>query len=358
MASRSADSTEDSLGESNLSPETTEKHAYQKGHKSKNESGDYLSSDSSEFTDSDELSSDVEGDGESRANRGFVPIQIPDVQVDDADAAVRKKPIKTEARRMVKSESDRSLLSVEERQAGCSREGSVSKFRADGSWIKPPDEGEEEGGVESDMQASGTVSDESGVKSKEASVEKEEGLWMDIGTEAEQMADSETLESDKEGVAVEIDTGVDEGTGDPYLKENIPWNPGTVLKQKEDIERYGSFSGSLPSAGKNTESVDSGDVDVTKSIPDDSQEGSSDMAAQQQPVIRIESGNQTSESCDTSDQSGKAISETGQSGSSSDNESGEPASRESRKSVYEEEEIDLPEGIVRKTKMEIEERNR
>lgn len=348
IASRSADSTEDSLGDSNLSPETVDKHAYHKSQRDKNESGDFLDSDSSDLTDSEELSSeDIDDDLDFKNEKGFLPIQIPEVQVENVD--IRKKSlIEKGVKRQCKSESDKSSLSVEEKAQAFSREGSLSRYRADGSWIKPLEDEDDKDEENSDNHTAGTVSDD---------VAKEEGLWMNIESDADK--GSKLEKHDVDDVTVQTDTersekDIDNKSEDHYSRENIPWNPGTVLKQKQDIERYGSFSGSLGAAGRNTDPDETCDSDLQQTKPEDCQEVSETPL---QPVITLESSNQSG-SCDISDQSGKGMADTSQSEVSSEDLEGVAVLRESRKSVYEEEEIDLPEGIVRKTKMEIEERNR
>lgn len=358
MASRSADSTEDSLGDTNLSPETTEKHAYNKKKKAVvDESGDYLSSNSSDFTESDELSSDDEEEPDSKATRGFVPIQPPEVRVEDVD--LRKNPVKAEARRLCKSESDKSSLSLDERVQGFSREGSVSKFKADGSWIKPVEEDIDENGDKkdtSDVQSSEAVFKEAD-QSNVASVDKDEGIWMTPSDDKDKNTETEKQDVGKVTELFEtekVERGAEDKEDDQYSKENIPWNPGTVLKQKQDIERFGSFTGSLGSVCKNGDAGEGTDTEIKKPKPEHTQEPKT--IPEQQATVRDESGKQ-SESCDISDQSGKAKVDS-RSGSPSDTDGLTQAMKESRKSVYEEEEIDLPEGIVRKTMMEIEERNR
>lgn len=353
IASRSADSTEDSLGDSNLSPETVDKHAYHKSQRGKNESGDFLDSDSSDLTDSEDLSSeDMDDDLDFKSEKGFVPIQIPEVQVENVD--LRKKSLKEKGvKRQCKSESDKSSLSVEEKAQAFSREGSLSRYRADGSWIKPLEDEDEKDEENSDKLTAGTVTDD---VAKEG-VDKEEGLWMNIESDADTGGKLEKHDVDE--ITVQTDTersekDIDNKSEDHYSRENIPWNPGTVLKQKQDIERYGSFSGSLGAAGRNTDPDETCELDLTQIKPEDCQEV---IKTPEQPVITLESSNQSG-SCDISDQSGKGMTETSQSEVSSEDLEGVAVLRESRKSVYEEEEIDLPEGIVRKTKMEIEERNR
>lgn len=353
IASRSADSTEDSLGDSNLSPETVDKHAYHKSQRGKNESGDFLDSDSSDLTDSEDLSSeDMDDDLDFKSEKGFVPIQIPEVQVENVD--LRKKSLKEKGmKRQCKSESDKSSLSVEEKAQAFSREGSLSRYRADGSWIKPLEDEDEKDEENSDKLTAGTVTDD---VAKEG-VDKEEGLWMNIESDADTGGKLEKHDVDE--ITVQTDTeksekDIDNKSEDHYSRENIPWNPGTVLKQKQDIERYGSFSGSLGAAGRNTDPDETCELDLMQIKPEDCQEV---IKTPEQPVITLESSNQSG-SCDISDQSGKGMTETSQSEVSSEDLEGVAVLRESRKSVYEEEEIDLPEGIVRKTKMEIEERNR
>ena len=353
VASRSADSTEDSLPDQ-LSPETADKSGkkkfkYSKSEGDQAESGDYLSASSTEslYTSSDDLSSDaedVEGDKEKAADRerqGFVPINIPDINTETVEE--RKNIVKVEGRRC-KSEGDKNLLVLEE----FPREGSTSKFKPDGSWIKPASESEsdlnskDEDNIDVESELSTDKTDDGG------------GLWMGakpdneikdkniVSTEEEQrhISDAQNKTDSEQTV---------EESSDPYVRENIPWNPGKVQQQKKDIEdKYGT------SVFKKRESVESTEEKtqiVKKTETSLENEGKVISEVTDKEMKDNSKSVSDSEDCSTKNDQCEAV-EIDQ---GADNEG---VSVEMKKSVYEEEDIDLPEGIVRKTTMEIEERNR
>lgn len=368
--SRSADSMEDSLPDQ-FSPDSAErldkkKFKYSKSDKDKDDSDDDSSSDTdSDLTDSDELSSEYETEEAEKEKRNkaemeskvFVPISIPDVQLNIVEE--RKEPVNVDRR--CKSESDKDLLALtlNENLTSFSREGSASIFKPDCSWIKPASE--------SEMENNDTIVDENEV---DADVKGDEGggLWMGVKP-AEEIKEEkieigsveDTMTEDSVGATIaaqdesvdkysEVTETVDTNSAEPYVRENIPWNPGMVKKQKQDIEdKYGR------SNVKQRESLDSNEgetqeVPVSESTEEtekDIETKTAELESQREKHSII---NQPQEIGDQIDQ---LVSVAVDRGSESPN-----ASPEMKKSVYEEEEIDLPEGIVRKTLIEIEERNR
>ncbi|WAR02145.1 SSH2-like protein [Mya arenaria] len=354
IASRSADSTEDSH-EDQLSPKSAEdqgskKFKYRKSDAEKMESGDFNdSSDTdSESTESEEFSfgedfkceddvmvDDDEKDGAS----GFKPIDLPDVLIDAVEE--RMKPRVVDSRRC-KSEGDKGTLAViENMDGGFSREGSVSKFRADGSWIKPPskddmidDNGEViefNEGVDEDTNDN--VADRS------------EGIWIGDKSVDKEPEPNENKNADSMDMD-ERDMSQGDVRQDPYTKENISWEAGSVIKQKKDIEtKYGS--GTVTSVKKPDTSSPS--IEISGEPEKNTQNL---VKSSSNPEITVENESELFklESHDLSGQS------EGSSGAVSQSESRDDG--EGRKSVYEVEEIDLPEGIVRKTRLEIEEKHR
>ncbi|WAR02082.1 SSH2-like protein, partial [Mya arenaria] len=354
IASRSADSTEDSH-EDQLSPKSADDHGskkfkYRKSDAEKMESGDLNdSSDTdSESTESEEFSfgedfkceddvmvDDDEKDGAS----GFKPIDLPDVLIDAVEE--RMKPRVVDSRRC-KSEGDKGTLAViENMDGGFSREGSVSKFRADGSWIKPPskddmidDNGEViefNEGVDEDTNDN--VADRS------------EGIWIGDKSVDKEPEPNENKNADSMDMD-ERDMSQGDVRQDPYTKENISWEAGSVIKQKKDIEtKYGS--GTVTSVKKPDTSSPS--IEISGEPEKNTQNL---VKSSSNPEITVENESELFklESHDLSGQS------EGSSGAVSQSESRDDG--EGRKSVYEVEEIDLPEGIVRKTRLEIEEKHR
>ncbi|XP_060602049.1 protein phosphatase Slingshot homolog 1-like isoform X2 [Ruditapes philippinarum] len=356
LASRSADSTEDSLPDQ-LSPETADKTGnkkfkYSKSEGDQAESGDYLSASSteSEYTCSDDLSSDDEdeegGKEKEKAteieNRGFVPINIPDIHTESVQE--RKRLGKVEGRRC-RSESDKNLLVLEE----MSREGSTSKFKPDGSWIKPASESESDlnNKVENDFDAESDVGTDK--------TDDGEGLWMgakpkseinekiEVSTAEEHEAITDTQNK------TECELIICEDSSDPYVRENIPWNPGKVQQQKKDIEdKFGA------SVLKKRESVESTD-DKTQIV----KKSETALESESKAITEVGTERELKDYSKTmsAGNSEECTSKLDQSVSVDDVQN-DKVSPEMKKSVYEEEEINLPEGLVRKTTMEIEERNR
>lgn len=370
--SRSADSMEDSLPDQ-LSPDSVDrldkkKFKYSKSDNDKDDSDDDSSSGTdSDLTDSDELSSEYETEEAERekGNKGemdskvFVPISIPDVQLDIVEE--RKEPMNVDRR--CKSESDKDLLALtlDQNLTSFSREGSASIFKPDCSWIKPASE--------SEMENNDTIVDEHEVDG-DAKGDEGGGLWMGIKP-AEEIKEEkmevgsveDTKTEDCVGATIaaqdenvdkysEVTETIDTNSAEPYVRENIPWNPGTVKKQKQDIEdKYGC------SNVKQRESLDSNEGETQEvTISESTEETEKDTETKTAELDTdgekhsIDSINQSQEIGNQIDQSVTVEVDRGS--------ESPKMSPELKKSVYEEEEIDLPEGIVRKTLMEIEERNR
>ncbi|XP_053376179.1 protein phosphatase Slingshot homolog 2-like isoform X3 [Mercenaria mercenaria] len=366
LASRSADSTEDSLPDQ-LSPDAAGKSGkknfrYSKSEGDQAESDDYISASSTEsvYTSSDKMSSDDEAENDDdnddkkiagdRESKVFVPINIPDIHTDTVYE--RQKDVKVETRRC-KLEGDKHVLGLDEK---FSREGSVSKFRPDGSWIKPESESETENNeiveseIDAEMQVEADRMDDGG------------GLWMDAkgnGSTEDKMEVSTEEDNKTEDVASEnkhessenMQT-VHQSTTDPYVRENIPWNPGQVLKQKKDIEdKYGTSVSKVKRESLESSEEKSQEVKCSETPMETEKEITVEQTSQTtEKDAKAVSHVKSKESSLQTDQSVKIEIDRGSESSK--------ASPEMRKSVYEEEEIDLPEGIVRKTTMEIEERNK
>ncbi|KAL4223563.1 Protein phosphatase Slingshot 2 [Mactra antiquata] len=419
LASRSADSTEESLPDQ-LSPESAQhseksKFKYKSG-KHKKQSTDNLVSDSessetdSMTTDSDDVSTEDEEtkealDGANKEsikketeNKGFVPIDIPELRIDSGSDS--KHVVKVEGRRC-KSEGDSTLLSADDSRSPFSREGSMTKYKPDGSWIKlTPDESdksdtnEDDGDIAKDDKPS-DVDKENMDDSKDI----DDGIVInitaentndDVGDSGVKVAVSNATETDAndESDHEKKDTVDTKGATEMYEKESIPWHPGMVKKQTKDIEsKYGS--GHSPT-DKKRESTDvklepSDKKTVSDDVKSESDESKIESTGSEvchnktsedtphanlnidcahdtvENVIEKEATSENQpESHDISNQSEDSICNSAENTTADDiNTAGSsPVSSEMKKSVYEEEEIDLPEGIVRKTTMEIEERNR
>ncbi|XP_052272354.1 uncharacterized protein LOC127872888 isoform X3 [Dreissena polymorpha] len=334
IASRSADSTEDSLDQ--LSPEgiqSADKFKQFTSDKDKGDSSDGMSSDSFNETDSENLSfdegEDLEGGNSSYIGADgrpelFIPIN-PAIRVET-------RQMKGNNRRC-KSEGDKALLNLPENASAFSREGSVLKFKPDGSWIKPPSE--------DNMVNNEDIGD--GNEKILGTVEKEpipdadtiEGLWMDDShipkwDVSENKPDMESVGLQQ---ARQVDLKVEGTLPSPYSKENISWYQGTVLKQKQDIEeKYGAAGKEVALKEKTNENTqESVNTAVCAlEVKDDEKKVEKDIIGDQSHR------NEATEVC-------KIAGNT---------------EIETRMSVYEAEDIEFPEGIVRKTKLEIEEKHR
>lgn len=368
LASRSADSTEDSLPDQ-LSPDAADKSAKKKFKYSKSEgdhpeSDDDLSSTESEFTSSDELSSDDEAEdddgdnkeeiGNERESKVFVPINIPNISTETV--AERKKPLKGKGRRC-RSESDKNLLMVDEKFTTISRDSSVSKFKPDGSWIKPVSESETDNNenIASEVQVT-----------EESKVDDTGGLWMGVKPEKEckDITEGEKEESlveykaeeacdQMETESIDSTKAVEQKCSDPYERENIPWYPGMVKKQTKDIEKkYNSSVVKKRDSGEGSEEKPE-EIPISENTQAVEKEIVTEETKNEGETEKVMSDDSESQSDKELIRDDKVVKLEVDRGSESPK-----LSQEMKKSVYEEEEIDLPEGIVRKTTMEIEERNR
>lgn len=194
----------------------------------------------------------------------------------------------------------------------------VPKFKPDHSWIKERTETIDE----SDAAMEGP--EEQDPSESESIVVSELGGTVSSGpvSQTEVSREGETTQPDKppipeSTVCDEVPEscgtappGVELGVRCHYIKENIPWNPGTVKKQLQDIE----------GKAKETETGENGNAETVEA------DTSEDVMAE------------TSVDPDPSPQ-----------------EEQPPLKRSA--SVYEIEDITLPAGIVKKTTQEIEDRN-
>ncbi|XP_021357881.1 protein phosphatase Slingshot homolog 1-like isoform X2 [Mizuhopecten yessoensis] len=215
------------------------------------------------------------------------------------------------------------------------------KFKPDHSWIKQHAEtlDESDAGDEftdnQDMPMSESVSvdDAEGIVTAEQPIVSETKTSM----EAEDTNSSEIPPDTTPSVADDITdtanaspTGVELGVRCHYIKENIPWNPGTVKKQLQD------FEGKTKEVQEDT---DSGNEEEVKVDPVATDFKVSEDAAPAEKVTG------TPVNCNTTEQD-KVDPEV---------EDKPPLKRSA--SVYEIEDITLPAGIVKKTTQEIEDRN-
>jgi len=318
IASRSADSTEDSVDP--LSPGGQEEEfVFQEDGQSDTESSDSTETNSPGSQDSGADEDDdadgallVVGDGPG-ASRGrsaseFKPI-MPEIVTDAIEEWM--KPRAKEGRRC-KSEGDKASLHVVENVESFSREGSVSKFKPDGSWIKPPSEDDilddVETAAENEFSATDTPADTS------------EGLWMAVHSD-----DNTTIGGDDKEDAKLKDSKESD------VSKNV--SPGTVIKQKQNIET--KFGSGNTSTGKRLSENQSPSTDDSIKDTGNTHRMSTDSIPK--PEIKVETPKEedVESKCDLCQ-----------------------TDADSRRSVYEEEDIDLPQGIVRKTRLEIEEKQR
>ena len=378
MSSRSADSTEESLPDerSPQPAEGGEKGAtggafiYPKGKKSKSSSGDYLETDSSDNTDSEVLT-----DSDLDEANSFRPIDVP--AIDIQGVAVEKsrhkrnhKKVKVDARRS-KSESDKSSLTVETKITGMSREGSMSKFRPDESWIKLAQSDEE--GQTAEVMDTGQDQDEGlWMGEREKTSEKSEMISDDQNTVEQSKAkeqehggaETETMETDvsESGrTSAMVDTSVNRGsveTGDQGqdTKENLPLKTGVVKKQKQGLEELLKNT----STHKKTDSVGATDLQMLFQSDNVRDSEPSKVSVDQEANTQKPDGTTETDSCDIAIKvdSDMEVDQSNNNGEpdSSEATDGDPTKMRSRPSVYDLEEIELPEDYVKKTTQEIEER--
>ena len=354
LSSRSADSTEESLPDER-SPQPTDgsetgatggAFLYPRGKKAKSSSGDYLETDSSDNTNSEEMS-----DSDLDEKNSFRPIDVP--AIDIQDSARRKHGQKTDMRkadpRRSKSESDKSTLTVDNKISGFSREGSVSKFRPDESWIKLAQSDEEEQTAEPMDTGQGQESrtdddglwmvDRKQVSEKTEIVDDAQGSVEEIkvkektkdNVETENMETELSMDLNKASVVIDpsVDrSNVESGIQEQCAKESIPWNPGIVKKQKQD----------------SVKESEAGSVSVDQEVMAESQKDTPHTEANDcGVVINVEKEMEV----DQSDDAKTDISEASTT---------EKTKMRSRPSVYDLEEIELPEDFVKKTTQEIEDR--
>ena len=393
IGSRSADSTEESLPDQ-LSPNVTDDLGAVKKKRCPRldskavESGDFLSSYSSESTDSDSLSSDTE----VTDDKVFLPIDIPAVSVfDRQDENKFARPKEQRA----KSESDKSKLGVEGSVQSLSRESSVSKFKPDGSWIKPdlPEKENEradddpglemqidtqEGAletiktntidmvelpVESDNTADiQNISEENTAEKDEISLNKTVGIEIENDNKETEIADVQQKDT---VLGANLIPSEDFKVLEPYLKENIPWNVGTVRKQTEDLEeKYGSVAQRKSESVKETELSDKTEddckakTDVTAEEVVETTADDNTTQTAESPEVEVAPEMKAEAIAIDKDTDKGQISVESPKFERVDKDQRTAESPKSKRTVYDLEEIDLPEGIVKKTMMEIEERNR
>ncbi|KAL5015802.1 hypothetical protein ScPMuIL_005391 [Solemya velum] len=226
-------------------------------------------------------------------------------------------------------------------EASVSRTGSTisdtagSKIRPDNSWIvEVEDEDGNEGVFE--IQTSSNDDDDD---------DKVSGIWMTTGSHD----DSATTDSferilEEEGADMEVESCPDStGTGisEHYVKENIPWNPGTVMKQKCDLEAR---------LKTNNQKSEEGDSQVMIYI-----EGIPWIPNTEENNVQSTDLSNTSQE-DSSDETFTLPLKTSLSCSDLvDDEEGGPRPSFT---VYDQEDIVLEPGTVQKARQEIEERNR
>ena len=402
LSSRSADSTEESLPDER-SPQPADgsengatggAFLYPRKKKAKSASGDFMETDSSDDTESEGIS---DSDDDDDNKEGFRPIDVPKIDIQGVSKRKGAKKVgvkKVEARRS-KSESDKSSLHVDNKLSGISREGSVSKFKPDESWIKLHQSDEEEQAGEP-MDTGQDEETGSTVKQDE-----DEGLWMgdikkdigvtDKGGGGDNMADQADLKEKKSVASTEKmqtnvtkDLSMNVGTSaitdgnaetsadkksvesraqEEQTKDSIPWSPGKVQRQKQDFENK-AFS------HKKTDSVGATDLQilfqsenvkdsVSVSISSVDQEAKKET---QKATLGAENNTMTSDTVPKSDTVSRSESEmeVDQPKDAKTDISEESATQttkmRSRLSVYDLEEIDLPEDFVKKTTQQIEDR--
>ncbi|KAJ8312496.1 hypothetical protein KUTeg_009869 [Tegillarca granosa] len=247
----------------------------------------------------------------------------------------------------VDSGTDKNFLSLNVgKESTCSIEvPSLPKIKPDRSWIRESstDDLDPGGGMENIDQ-----SKMDSVEGAEAVDSSEEGMIYFKAHSAE--VDDKSKLSDSvflHDATVSESTTDDSPPGiDHYIKENIPWNPGKVKKQKEDLE--GKMKDSK------SESIDSSDgvIILVDGVPFVDQTSAEKLANKQEVVKSHDQKNG-----DETDQILKEIkTEKIFLGESSTGEQDPPLRRPA--SVYEMEDIQLPEGIVKRTTQEIEDRNK
>ena len=360
---------------------------YSRKKKAKSSSGDYLETDSSDDTNSEELTDSDED------NNGFRPIDVPKIDVQGTGKSkVRRRPNvkKVEARRC-KSESDKHTLTVDSKVSGISREGSASKFKPDESWIKLHQSDEEENptsepmdtGQEQENTTEGTL----GVRQEE-----DEGLWMgEIKSESEvsekqgdsqksvvgnvsetkvNVADGDLSKAfrSKDKTSAIADKGqetiddkniacsrVDECMKETSAKGSIPVTSGLVQKQKQGYE------GKLKSASGHTKSASLGATDLqilyqSDNVRKDSETASLSSVDQEMKTDISSNADLKTGDVEIRTESAMEVDKPDDAKSDISEESTQKPKMRSRLSVYDLEEIDLPEDFVKRTKQQIEDR--
>ena len=397
LSSRSADSTEESFPDER-SPQPVDESTqgatggaflYPRKKKDKSSSGDYLETDSSDDTESEEISDSDDEDN----NNAFRPIEVPkiDIQKTGKSKGRRKHDVKKVEARRCKSESDKHMLTVDNKGSGMSRDGSVSKFKPDESWIKLHQSDEE---LEQQVPEPMDVDQD---RESIAGVKQDEGLWMG---EIKGASDEGDKNDNKQGPAVagnvddtkkcsesdslQGDTSIGKDMKDaksaitdkeqeilvdkkrtrsegeepvkvPSAKESIPVASGLVQKQKQD------FEGKFKSAGHTkTASLGSTDLQIlckSEKVRKDSETASVTSVEQETKMDTSIVDMKTGESKDIRTESAMEVDPTVDDAKSdiSEDSTQKPKMR-SRLSVYDLEEIDLPEDYVKRTKQQIENR--
>ncbi|XP_033748878.1 protein phosphatase Slingshot homolog 1-like isoform X2 [Pecten maximus] len=210
----------------------------------------------------------------------------------------------------------------------------AAKFKPDHSWIKERTETIDESDAvvehpeDQDPLMSGSVTIEESermVVSEPSPVSQTETVIEAEGdtTQSEIPPDTKSADSDditETGGAAP--SGVELGVRCHYIKENIPWNPGTVKKQLQDFE------------GKSKEPQDTETGDNEEVEPLVSDESEAMAPVEETAPVKLSADQDKAESAE---------------------EDKPPLKRSA--SVYEIEDIALPAGIVKKTTQEIEDRN-
>ena len=397
LSSRSADSTEESLPDER-SPQPADESAqgatggaflYSRKKKDKSSSGDYLETDSSDDTDSEELTDEDEDN-----NNAFRPIDVPkiDIQKTGKSKGRRKHDVKKVEARRCKSESDKHTLSVDNKVSGMSREGSVSKFKADESWIKLHQSDEE-----LEQQTHEPMDTEQDGESHAENKDEEEGLWMgeikavsdesdkkhsaqtssvaenvddtkisagrdslesDLGNEKD-MTNTKSAINDKEQEIVGdqniVSSEVDEPLRETSAKESIHVASGLVQKQKQDFEVK------LKSAGHTkTASLGSTDLQIlcqSEKVRKDSETAIVSSVDQEMKMDTSSNADMKTGDIEVRAESAMEVEQPDDDAKSDvSEESTQKPKIRSRLSVYDLEEIDLPEDYVKRTKQQIENR--
>lgn len=251
------------------------------------------------------------------------------------------------------TDTDNLFLKLSELEKNQSLQAAATKFKPDHSWINErtetiddPDTSDvcpEEldtpmANTESDIfPEMPQTSDEPPVSQTPPVLEVPVDTTTPSDTQMEDKCSSPDDISDVEDKSTPVQEDI--GVQYHYVKENIPWNPGTVKKQLLDIE---SKSKEVK-AGEDTElgSDDDNKCEPTQADPIADSKPSEDSGILENVIHTPE---------DT-----KIATENSEDCQSGDDE--KPILKRSA-SVYEIEDIPLPAGIVKKTTQEIEDRNK